>query len=1174
MTSQKNYVIAKKQVIRMAAFLFIILSGYNLAVSQTATEKFSINKGEFKVLQEQPDPGWYFHSFFLGVELQNNLSSLYMSRVEESERNGDIWAIGGGETNSGDFVGLLFRNRNGNWETIDQFELATDNELVIKSLPLYVSSGGDVYYSDGYNLIVNRFLSQTDDVYTPENSGLPDPENEGDEFLVDIILDDVSRPWLLYSYPRIVKVTSYTDTEWDVFDYTNSPLPEPVDDIGIEIELPARHLSLTGDDLWISTHQENGGLIRITGDEWEHYTTENSDLPSNLISSVVTQSDNELWVSTLPTDSNPVNGGLLHIENDDWTIYTTNNGLPSNYVRAHAFEEDKYLWASFGADSDTEDFTHAGILAEFDGNDWSVIAEKEEFFNYLGWLIVDSNQNKWLAGDFNVIGGGVGSLNQAFLTFTETPDGASLLKIGTEIDLRWDAGVRVERVTLEYSVDGGNSWNLIASDVDANEFSYPFTLPDYHDMEMILKVSSDTHEEVFDETEAFTLIDPDQPYYHLRNLLSDGTYELYDPLVHGWQMDNSPETMWPEEKWENIEYSGPLARWPEEGVSSDFPSFDALVRAFGEDRTIKRHSFAGNIVPTLQARVWWMALKKQGYNGVCHGFSVTSLLAFSDGVSSMSNLGTSVGTINLYDAEVNNDIRKLMSTVWTRQWSRDHFPAQFFNALSSSALQYLVSLGGELTLNDLLAGDFGDLIEKEEVFRAPSKTLEDVKSMLNRVGPGVYYQPLIMFPEDDIMGGHSVLAYKAEQDEGDPDIWRIYIHDSNNPSDINTHVMVDTGNEYYEYAGTGFKGSTGLFLGDNTEGYKTTSRMIYKPDPHSEEDIRNQITGLEDIGYMFTLFSPDTDIRITDKLGNVTSLEGGSSSRNIPGSFPIVPMVGDLHDPIGYYLADLEYDVELDYLNGEEGNFTAFSKNKMYNYINHEPSGSDNDKLRYGNSLSVYGNNQVFDMEVMHQQDMGEKMFRLRDVSVVSGDSVSFNLENDKELVVNNYGSSTSLDLELRTDFGEDNYFLFENLELDESSGYKISVTDWVDIADQEVTLSIDSNLDGEYDDSKSLTSMPVSSSEESERMQDIPEGFELAQNYPNPFNPTTQISYSLPGQTHVQVTVYNTLGQEVATLVNETKNAGRYEVSFDASGLSSGVYIYRLQTDSYTETRQMMLIK
>lgn len=85
---------------------------------------------------------------------------------------------------------------------------------------------------------------------------------------------------------------------------------------------------------------------------------------------------------------------------------------------------------------------------------------------------------------------------------------------------------------------------------------------------------------------------------------------------------------------------------------------------------------------------------------------------------------------------------------------------------------------------------------------------------------------------------------------------------------------------------------------------------------------------------------------------------------------------------------------------------------------------------------------------------------------------------------------------------------------------------------------------------------------------------FMLNQNYPNPFNPSTSIIYSLPVAGLATLKVYNMLGQEVATLVNEHKSTGLHTVRFDASSLSSGTYIYRLQSGSFTQTRKMMLIK
>ena len=89
-----------------------------------------------------------------------------------------------------------------------------------------------------------------------------------------------------------------------------------------------------------------------------------------------------------------------------------------------------------------------------------------------------------------------------------------------------------------------------------------------------------------------------------------------------------------------------------------------------------------------------------------------------------------------------------------------------------------------------------------------------------------------------------------------------------------------------------------------------------------------------------------------------------------------------------------------------------------------------------------------------------------------------------------------------------------------------------------------------------------------------VPTEFALEQNYPNPFNPSTSIRFSLPLANQVQLKVYNMLGQEVATLLNEFKNAGSYEVSFDAANLPSGVYVYAITAGSFSAVKKMMLLK
>jgi hypothetical protein len=85
---------------------------------------------------------------------------------------------------------------------------------------------------------------------------------------------------------------------------------------------------------------------------------------------------------------------------------------------------------------------------------------------------------------------------------------------------------------------------------------------------------------------------------------------------------------------------------------------------------------------------------------------------------------------------------------------------------------------------------------------------------------------------------------------------------------------------------------------------------------------------------------------------------------------------------------------------------------------------------------------------------------------------------------------------------------------------------------------------------------------------------YELEQNYPNPFNPATQIRYTLEQASNVTLRVYDMLGREVATLINENQNAGRHVVDFNASNFASGVYLYRLQAGSFVQVKKMILMK
>jgi len=130
------------------------------------------------------------------------------------------------------------------------------------------------------------------------------------------------------------------------------------------------------------------------------------------------------------------------------------------------------------------------------------------------------------------------------------------------------------------------------------------------------------------------------------------------------------------------------------------------------------------------------------------------------------------------------------------------------------------------------------------------------------------------------------------------------------------------------------------------------------------------------------------------------------------------------------------------------------------------------------------------------------------------------------------------------------------------------------------LTLNAQNLNEGTYTGEVNITTnggnitIPIDYLVDVEQISNVPTNFSLSQNYPNPFNPSTIIEFSIPRLTNVSLKVFDALGKEIVNLVDEEKSAGQYKVTFDAKVLSSGIYFYRLDTDGYSQSRKMILIK
>jgi hypothetical protein len=144
--------------------------------------------------------------------------------------------------------------------------------------------------------------------------------------------------------------------------------------------------------------------------------------------------------------------------------------------------------------------------------------------------------------------------------------------------------------------------------------------------------------------------------------------------------------------------------------------------------------------------------------------------------------------------------------------------------------------------------------------------------------------------------------------------------------------------------------------------------------------------------------------------------------------------------------------------------------------------------------------------------------------------------------------------------------FLYSQSSILYDAGTNIDIGTNADICAATITVN------GTYSGNGTFCNAPVDV--ENKDKPEVPKEFSLSQNFPNPFNPSTIISYQLPVSSKVIIKIYDALGKEVETLVNEEKPAGKYELNFNAINLPSGVYLYKLQAGSFVQTRKMILLK
>ena len=319
------------------------------------------------------------------------------------------------------------------------------------------------------------------------------------------------------------------------------------------------------------------------------------------------------------------------------------------------------------------------------------------------------------------------------------------------------------------------------------------------------------------------------------------------------------------------------------------------------------------------------------------------------------------------------------------------------------------------------------------------------------------------------------------------------------------------------------------------------------------------------------------EITITSVSGNQIGYQDSAVINTFSDAAPIIPLTGSIHPPIGYLVPEDNYSILMNGYTDSLSYVFFFTDSTIYNYYRRTSLSNEEDYLNLNNGVVGITNpdqiSKKIELEsILVQNEIGEKVFFVSDIILSLNDSIKMHEVDRKNLLFQNYGEAMNYDLQVRS-ASANGQFIFSHVSIPmaQNSAHKI-VPVWTDLNTEPITIFIDLGNDGTIDDSIFVNNQVTNIEDEGSLLS--PDSYNLAQNFPNPFNPTTSIRYSIPKRSNVILKVFDILGNEVASLVNEEKDQGIYTVTFNAATLASGIYFYRLQSGTFVETKKMLLLK
>jgi hypothetical protein len=623
----------------------------------------------------------------------------------------------------------------------------------------------------------------------------------------------------------------------------------------------------------------------------------------------------------------------------------------------------------------------------------------------------------------------------------------------------------------------------------------------------------------------------------------------FKPDRDGWSFPNSSNPpMWTLQWYSQFNYGqsppypGTWTTPPINAMSADFPDWPLFVYTFGEDSCY--FPSVGKLIYRPRAVQSWrrLAVSHRIYDttghvvghwkGACYGFCITAHFFYNDYLSVRSVFPSRSSVFEVPDAE---DLARVMvNSRYLVQYSADH----------------VTYIGSHMREKGLAA-------------------LSEVQTMLNSTTTNDRF--VIIFNQHG-KGGHAVVPCRLSSSPSTPTIDSLYIYDCNYPGVERAIVFNSSAGTWDDSDYPNWGDTAGIFLSEQIRDFLARPAIPQKADIERAQPI---IAAAPSGSVLLQTPGPFSTL-IENPAGEWIGFDfsSGRTLDSMAGAYPVIPITGHEDPPMGFIVPEGSYKILISKNLDTLTQFFCVSAPMDFTYWRNKVDRTETDEILIGGSGFTMVNPDPALKTIAFSGVSGgvadELSYTFSGVALGQKDSLALDIREQYRPMLVNPGSARQYDLGFEFAAASvSRRFFHPGISIGTRTAHIIVPS--LPALDS-VWIYSDVDMDGTIDDTivveNTLTGIG----------QLAPSGrpmeFRLEQNYPNPFNATTVVRFQLPVVSDVRLAVYDLLGREVAVLVNEKKTAGSHEVRFDAPGLSSGVYFYRLEAGGFVQTRKLMLLK